>query len=205
MSLPFALLRLAQPSLFGLAAASLIYYGYSLVETDLFQHREEERFATFLAGPPRKDAAPAANRSLVGRLQIPRLKVSAMVIAGTGEKELKLGVGHIAGTSMPGTLGNVGLAGHRDTFFLPLRNIRPEDEVHLTTLEGEFHYRVTSTRVVPPTSIEVLEPGEGEALTLVTCYPFFVLGAAPDRFIVRAERIYPEKVPDILVGDATRH
>jgi sortase A len=189
MTFPLALLRLAQPCLFGLAAASLCYYAYSLVEMSSFQDHQEARFSQLLAATPRENAVPAASQTLMGRLQIPRLKVSAIVVKGTGEQDLKLGVGHIAGTTMPGTPGNVGLAGHRDTFFRPLRNIRPQDAIHLTTMEGEFHYRVVSTQIVPPTGVEVLTPGGGEVLTLVTCYPFFLLGTAPDRFIVRAERV----------------
>jgi sortase A len=189
MTFVLALLRLAQPCLFGLAAASLTYYGYHLIETASFQQHQEAQFARLLAAPSPPDATPAAQGNLLGRLQIPRLNVSAMVVAGTGEQDLKLGVGHIAGTGLPGAPGNVGLAGHRDTFFRPLRNIRLQDRIRFTTLEGEFHYQVVATRIVPPTAVEVLTPGEGQALTLVTCYPFFVLGNAPDRFIVRAERI----------------
>lgn len=190
MIFSLALLRVAQHCLFGLATALLAYYGYSLVETATFQDRQEARFARLLEGPPTANAAPAAARTLMGRLQIPRLHVSAIIVSGTAEQDLKLGIGHIEGTSMPGTPGNIGLAGHRDTFFRPLRNIRLQDQIQLTTLEGEFTYRVTSTQIVPPTKVEVLSPGNGEELTLVTCYPFFILGTAPDRFIVRAARVH---------------
>jgi sortase A len=183
------LLRFAQPCLFAIAAAALVYYGYTVFETASYQYRQEAQFAKLMADPPRGNRVPEEKRSIVGRLQIPRLKISAIVVEGTGEQDLKLGIGHIAGTSMPGAPGNIGLAGHRDTFFRPLRNIRQQDTIQLTTLEGEFRFRVVSTRIVPPTSVDVLTPGEGEALTLVTCYPFFVWGTAPDRFIVRAERI----------------
>lgn len=190
MIFALALLRIAQPCLFGLAAATLTYYGYSLVETAAFQDREQARFARLLAGPPPKGAVVSASRTLMGRIQIPRLKVSAIVVSGTGDDDLKLGIGHIAGTGFPGTRGNIGLAGHRDTFFRPLKDIRHKDRILLTTLDGEFTYQVTSTQVVAPTEVAVLNPGKGEALTLVTCFPFFVLGAAPDRFIVRAERVH---------------
>jgi sortase A len=189
MTFVLLLFRLGQPCLFGLAAASLTYYGYSLVETTSFQDRQEARFATLLAGAPATGAVSAPGRSLLGRIQISRLNVSTIVVFGTAEEDLKLGVGHITGTSLPGGVGNVGLAGHRDTFFRPLRNIRQQDHILLTTLEGEFHYRVTSTRIVPPTAVEVLSDTTGQTLTLVTCYPFFALGAAPDRFIVHAERV----------------
>jgi sortase A len=190
MTFAIGFLRLAQTCLYGLAAASLGYYGYCIVETASFQHRQEARLAGLLDRPDLEYPVAAANHHLMGRLQIPRLKVSAIVVAGTSEEDLKLGIGHIAGTNMPGTPGNVGLAGHRDTFFRPLRNIRQQDKIQLTTLEGEFHYRVVSTQIVPPTGVGVLAPGDREVLTLVTCYPFFLLGTAPDRFIVRAERVH---------------
>ena len=91
---------------------------------------------------------------------------------------------------MPGQQGNAALTGHRDTFFRPLRNIRENDIIEITTLEGQFRYRVVSRRVVSPDDLSVLNPGTGEILTLVTCYPFYYVGAAPDRFIVRAERLH---------------
>jgi sortase A len=85
--------------------------------------------------------------------------------------------------------GNVGIAGHRDTFFRPLRNIQRNDIITLTTLHGEYRYRVVSTKVVGPYDIAVLDSDGNEILTLVTCYPFYFVGSAPDRFIVRAERV----------------
>jgi len=90
-----------------------------------------------------------------------------------------------AARSLP---GNIGISGHRDTFFRPLRNIRENDAITLTTPRGEFRYRVVSTRVVPPDDMSVMDDDGGEILTLVTCYPFYFVGAAPNRFIVRAER-----------------
>jgi sortase A len=83
----------------------------------------------------------------------------------------------------------VGIAGHRDTYFRPLRNIRQDDVITLITPLGEYRYRVVSARVVSPTDVEVLDSSDDEVLTLVTCYPFYFVGSAPDRFIVRAERV----------------
>jgi sortase A len=95
-------------------------------------------------------------------------------------------VGHIPGTALPGDSGNVGLAAHRDTFFRRLRDIRPDDEIVLTTPDGTFRYTVEGTKVVEPGDVWVLDPTEEPALTLVTCYPFTYVGSAPQRFIVRA-------------------
>ena len=125
---------------------------------------------------------------LIGRIEIPRLGISVIVVEGTAARTLRRSVGHIGGTALPGEPGNVGISGHRDTFFRPLRNIRQGDLVALTTLTGEYRYRVVSTKVVRPEDVAVLDPGSDESLTLVTCYPFYYVGPAPSRFIVRAAR-----------------
>ena len=131
---------------------------------------------------------PAVSGGLIGRIDIPRLGLSAIVIEGTSATSLRRAVGHITGTALPGQPGNVGISGHRDTFFRPLRNVRQGDLVALTTLTGEYRYRVVSTKVVPPENVAVLDAGSQESLTLVTCYPFYYVGPAPSRFIVRAAR-----------------
>ena len=133
--------------------------------------------------PARVGPAP---RSTIGRIDIPRLGVSAVVRAGSDARTLRLAVGHIAGTSLPGEPGNVGLAAHRDTFFRRLRDIRPDDEIIVTTPEGTFRYSVSGTKIVSPTDVWVLDATERPALTLVTCYPFSYVGRAPQRFVVRA-------------------
>jgi len=126
---------------------------------------------------------------LVGRIEIPRLGLAVIVAEGTDEATLRRAAGHIEGTALPGKSGNVGIAGHRDTLFRALRNIRQDDVITLTTLQGLYRYRVVSTKVVSPYDVVVLSPNGQEILTLVTCYPFYFVGAAPDRFIVRATRV----------------
>lgn len=126
---------------------------------------------------------------LVGRIKIPRVGVSAIVLHGVGKKTLRRGVGHIPGTALPEHDGNVGLAGHRDSFFRGLKDIRTDDTIELTTTEGTFEYRVEWTRIVQPQDTHVLEEEGAPSLTLVTCYPFYYVGSAPKRFIVRAHRI----------------
>jgi sortase A len=112
-----------------------------------------------------------------------------MVIEGASQHTLRRAVGHIPGTSLPGQSGNIALTGHRDTFFRPLRNIRSDDIITFTTLEGQYRYRVLATQVVSPENVSILDPGRSEMLTLITCHPFYYVGAAPNRFIVRAERV----------------
>jgi len=125
----------------------------------------------------------------VGKINIPSVGLEAVVLEGDDARTLRLGVGHIPGTAAPGAPGNVGLAGHRDTFFRPLRKIKVGDEIQFSTKAGTFFYRVTSLRVVPPDAIEVLDSTQRPTLTLVTCYPFYYIGAAPKRFIVHAEMV----------------
>jgi sortase A len=148
------------------------------------------------------DAAPAANAEaadaawpintdpgvggLIGRLEIPRLNFSVMVLEGDDTSTLARAVGHIPGTAYPWQSGNAVMAGHRDTFFRPLENLRDGDQIRMTTMRGTFDYRVTSTEVVEPTDISVLAPTREPSLTLVTCYPFVYVGRAPQRFIIHA-------------------
>jgi len=112
--------------------------------------------------------------------------VSAVIRAGSDARTLRLAVGYIPGTALPGEKGNVGLAGHRDTFFRRLRDINPDDEIRVTTSNGVFHYYVQRTNIVRPKDVWVLNATSYPALTLITCYPFTYVGSAPQRFIVRA-------------------
>jgi sortase A len=190
----------SQVALFACAALLLSYCGFVMVDAWVFQQRESRDLNRLLANHPLAShskvklerATAVLARGLIGRLEIPRLGLSAMLIEGDDQKTLRRAVGHIPGTPLPGQPGNVALTGHRDTFFRPLRNIRASDIIVVTTLQGQYRYRVVSTRVVSPDNVAVLNPSAGEILTLVTCYPFYFVGAAPDRFIVLAKRLAPE-------------
>jgi sortase A len=128
---------------------------------------------------------------VIGELNVPRLGVKAIVVQGDSQSVLRRAVGHIPDTSLPGQLGNVVLAGHRDTFFRPLRGIRAGDFISLKTAGGNFQYQVQSTTIVAPSHTEVLRSSGDNMLTLITCFPFYYVGAAPDRFVVRARQIGP--------------
>jgi sortase A len=125
----------------------------------------------------------------VGEIEISAVGLTARVVEGDDARILRLAVGHIPGTAVPGPSGNVGLAGHRNTFFRPLRKIKVGDEIRFSTANGIFKYRVVSLRVVLPNAIEVLNYTQLPTLTLVTCYPFYSIGAAPKRLIVHAEMV----------------
>ncbi|MFI5370526.1 MAG: class D sortase [Candidatus Eisenbacteria bacterium] len=128
----------------------------------------------------------------VGRINIPRVGVSAMVVEGTTTRSLRCGVGHLETSAFPGEPGNVDLAAHRDTYFRGLAGVAPGDRVILTTPDGRFEYRVDWARVVPPDRTDLLAPTRSRQLTLVTCYPFDWIGPAPDRFVVRANAVDAE-------------
>jgi len=124
--------------------------------------------------------------SVIGRLSIPRLHISAIVEEGVDDTTLSRAIGHIPGTALPGETGNIGIAGHRDTFFRALKDLQPQDEIDFTTHSGRFHYTVESLRIVEPSDVSVLKPVGGQTLTIVTCFPFQYIGNAPRRFIVHA-------------------
>jgi sortase A len=119
-------------------------------------------------------------------LRIPKMHLEVPVLPGTDDRTLDRGLGHIDDTARPGTDGNSGIAGHRDGFFRGLKDIEPGDEIELDTLKGKEVYRVDRMWIVDPSDVSVLDPTPTRVLTLVTCYPFYFVVDAPQRFIVRA-------------------
>ena len=140
-------------------------------------------------------ASPAESQVPIGRLEIPRVGLSAVVMEGDDENTLRVAVGHLPDTPLPWQDGNAALAGHRDTFFRPLRRVRTGDEIRLVTPRGTFRYRAARQVVVEPHELWVLDPSPAAALTLITCYPFDFVGPAPRRFVVHAERIVETSEP----------
>ena len=124
--------------------------------------------------------------TVIGRMEVPRLRLTVPILSDYQPDTLRRGVGHIQGTAFPGGLGTVGLAGHRDTFLRPLRQIAPGMEIRLVDRSGTYLYRVDRTEIVTPDRVEVLDIGTRPELAVVTCYPFFYVGSAPQRFIVHA-------------------
>ncbi len=186
---PQSWLRLSQ---YALTVIGILILGYCVtvfLEARYFEAKAARDFTAALEHKTAAPAAPPANGSVIGQLQVPRLELSVMVVEGVSDGDLKLAAGHIPGTALPGQPGNVGIAAHRDTFFRPLRNIRRNDAILLSTLQGAYSYRVVSTAVVRPEDTQVLNPIGHDRLTLVTCYPFNYVGSAPKRFIVWADRI----------------
>ena len=182
-----------------IAAAGILMLGYWAVvysSAGLYQATESRRFVSNRSRTAVAVETPGTAKtvrnvpqpgSMIAKIEIPRIGIAAVVVEGADEQALRFAPGHIRGTSMPGEGGNIGVAGHRDTFFRPLRFVRNGDEIELITPVGELRYKVVSTEIVEPNEVRVLYPTERETLTLVTCYPFYFLGAAPKRFVVRAE------------------
>lgn len=133
-----------------------------------------------------REAQRLDQRAPIAVLRIPSLDIEVAVLPGTDELTLNRGVGHIDGTAMPGQAGNVGLAGHRDGFFRPLKSVEPGARVELATLDATLEYRVTDTWIVDPSDVHVLDQTTEPSITLVTCYPFYFVGHAPQRYVVRA-------------------
>jgi sortase A len=123
---------------------------------------------------------------LIGQLDVPRIGLSVMVLEGDDAHTLRLGVGRVPGTGWPGRVGNLSIAGHRDTFFRELRDIRKDDVIRLTTPDASYTYRIESIRIVAPNHTEVMDGTDQPTLTLITCYPFHYLGFAPYRFVAHA-------------------
>ena len=141
--------------------------------------------------PPRLVKAKNATeeRSAYGLIEIPRIGVRAIVEEGADDRTLARAVGLVPQGARPGEAGNIVLAGHRDTFFRPLRNIELNDRIRVIVPPEEYEYRVDEIRVVTPEETSVLESRGVEELTLVTCFPFRFVGPSPDRFIVSASRV----------------
>jgi sortase A len=178
------------------ALAALGYCAYVVIGTEVHYALEDQRLEdlTFASSsdPPRQRARSEMRRSgLIGRLEVPRLGLLAIVQEGVGDEVLRFAAGHVPGTALPGEPGNVVIAAHRDTLFRPLEAVRPGDAVRLTTPDGAFEYAVTHVEVVAATRLDVLEPRAPREATLVTCYPFRYVGKAPLRFVVRAAAIAP--------------
>jgi LPXTG-site transpeptidase (sortase) family protein len=165
----------------------------SLVGAATFQQTAAQTFERELVAPapPELSDEGAASvmpafHGLIGRLEIPRLNVSVIVMEGDDVGTLARAVGHLPETAVPWERGNTVIAGHRDTFFRPLRHVREGDEIRMTTARGTFDYRVIRTEIVEPDDLSVLAPTPVRSLTLVTCYPFVYVGSAPQRFIIHA-------------------
>jgi sortase A len=208
-------LRVGEITLALAGGACLIAYGGACARASITQQRESDAFDAELQAriqaqvqeqlqqetpPDHREWSPVRvakyQASLekpvraIGRLEIPDVDLEVMVLEGDDDDTLDRAVGHVPGTaSKPGKSGNLAIAGHRDGYFRGLRHLEEGDELSLTTLEGVARYRVEKITIVDPKRTDVLAHTADPTLTLVTCYPFFHVGDAPWRYIVRARQV----------------
>ncbi len=174
-------------------ACGLFYLCFVYLQAQAYQARAKQ----LVPQPPSPSAlAP----SVLGRIEIPALALSAPILPNYDPDSLRKGVGHIPNTAMPGGLGTVGLAGHRDTFFRPLRTMSPHAEIRLVVPGGTYRYLVDSTEIVTPDRVDILATTMRPELILITCFPFDYIGAAPRRFIVHAHllSVAPDSAAPII-------
>jgi sortase A len=171
---------------FGIGLLALGYSGFVFADSHVYQALQAKKFTQ---ARPLSEPHIALQGEVLGELLVPRLGLKVIVVQGDSAANLRRAVGHVFTSPLPGDWGNVALAGHRDTFFRPLRSTRVGDEIDFMTPQGSFLYVVDSIQVVAPNDMEVLEPTTGRHLTLITCYPFYFVGPAPKRFIVRAHEV----------------
>ena len=185
-------------TLIAVGLACLIVYGVFTIRTWTYQRAAKSQVEQMISidRPPAPverppDAfTPPQQGEIIGRVDIPRIKLSAAVAEGDDESTLGKAVGHLPDTPFPWQRqGNVALAAHRDGLFRPLEKIRLNDDVRVVTARGEYHYRVKKTHIVDPDDVWVIAPTDTPTITLITCYPFSFVGNAPRRFIVQAELV----------------
>jgi sortase A len=195
-------LLLAERTCWAIGLAGLMWWCAFQVRVATQSRSDIARFdSTFqVAAPDQSLWSPqrlSAWRKLIGAaaprplavLRIPKIHLEVAVLPGSDDATLDRAVGHVEETALPGADGNMGIAGHRDGFFRGLKDIAVGDRIELDTVNGMDSYRIVRTWIVEPEDVSVLDPTPTPTITLVTCYPFYFVGSAPQRFIVRAERV----------------
>ena len=187
------ILQIAEWLLLGVAVVCLEWYGLRMYQ---IHRREAAASATLersLSNPQPTDEGDLADLpdGLIGRLDIPRLQISAPIEAGDDASVLDYAVGYLPDTPLPWKPGNSALAAHRDRLFRRLEGIQVGDDIELSTRHGNLRYKVSRTLIVDPKDVWVLNPAPDANLTLITCYPFYYVGNAPKRFVVQARKIEP--------------
>jgi sortase A len=193
--------RLRKPAEYLLWLIAIITLGYCTAQYSaaaIHQSRQNARLDALRAVAHNEGATAevekvssgdANSATLLGRIEIPRVGVSAIVEEGESNSTLAQSVGHLSGTALPGQPGNVALAAHRDTYFRDLEDIQTGDDVYFTTATAVYKYKVDNLSVVAPDDVSVIAPSNDSRLTLITCYPFHFIGPAPKRFVVSAHLV----------------
>lgn len=189
--------RAAEVVLFVIGVLCLQWVAYVKIQTARQHAAVTQAVETAkTAEPPGEAAGPVPIETIaigdpVGILSVPRLKLSTAVVEGDSDEVLETSAGHLPDTPWPWQPGNAAIAAHRDGLFRELRHVKVGDVIEMKTARGDFQYRIAALSIVSPTDVSVLDETEQPSLTLITCYPFYYVGHAPKRFIVRAERTTP--------------
>jgi sortase A len=190
------MLRGVQRLLLWAGVAMLAYAGGTTAYSEAFQRyqsRQLEQAAGSQAeghgAAPVEEARDLYEGDVVGKLEVPRIGLSVIVLQGIEESTLKVGAGHVPGTPLPAVGGNVVIAAHRDTFFRKLNVIVPGDRIRLSIGTRKYEYVVDTMEIVDPENPQIMQSRAYSELTLITCYPFYFVGNAPKRFIVRARPV----------------
>ena len=172
---------------------AIVFVALTLLNAKLFQRAASHTFDSQIHAAEQHPAIQTRmafkEGDVLGRMEIPKIGMSVIVLQGTTPKTLRLGVGHIDGTALPGESGNIGIAGHRDTFFRGLKDIHTGDGISLQTATGIAMYEVDWIQITVPSDGDIVSATTESGLTLVTCYPFHYIGAAPERFVVHAHKL----------------
>ncbi|MGE5110218.1 MAG: class D sortase [Acidobacteriaceae bacterium] len=186
--IPKLLRRHASLLLIVLGAFLLVYVTAEYSQMFWNQRRLEREWAAqqrrLDKGPSQPTTSAAFKDDGLTRLSIPKIDFAAVIVEGTGRRELLLGPGHITNTPAPGEPGNSVISAHRDTFFRHIYELNKGDEILVQRNGKSYRYEVTSKRIVEPTDLSVLEPTHDSRLTLITCYPTYYVGPAPERLVV---------------------
>ena len=177
---------LASYALLATGAVLLFQGARFIIEARFGQEQAAREFETARHAPG-EETRNAKPGDTIARMAIPRLHMDLYVVEGDDSEDLRRGPGHMSGTAMPGATGNCVIAGHRDTHFRALKDVRRGDDIIIQTKAGQFLYRVERTNIVPPTDTRSLQPTRASELNLITCYPFYYVGSAPERFVVQAQ------------------
>lgn len=190
--------RWTRRALLVIGVVALSYVAITLLYAKLYQRKVDNILEQQIRGEEQHPAVLSVSAGkgikvregdVLGRIVVPRLGIKVVILQGTTSKTLRLGAGHMIGTAMPGEEGNIGIAGHRDTWFRDLKDIQSGDQIQIQTAAGQSRYQVDWIQIVAPKDIGILALTKGSAITLVTCYPFHYIGAAPERFVVHAHKL----------------
>ena len=199
-------LQVLLPPLFVIAGAVLLLYvgiQYGTMFTE--QQRLEREFAAQnVPAALRQASVPATSaEDMLTRVSAPRIGLDAIVVEGTSRQQLLVGPGHLTGSALPGENGNVVITGHRDTFFRHIYELTKGDEITVERNGETFHYVVTGKKIVEPEDVSVIRPTDEARLTLITCYPTYYIGPAPERLVVFATLVKQEPASPTRVTSAT--